>query len=339
MKTRLLIIIGISIFGLLSIVSEENDAFGWCTPNIDWPDQRCYGCPECYPGLEQEKMDFAPYYDYKGSEWMESKKQEMNLAIQNDTLSEWIDLISESQAHHNVHTYYFLQGEVLRHGMTFSESIEYNKVWNAKRDYHPAVIINVTPEEPIFSTELELMDPQPFDISKALVDAKQKAIPQEGYCDETNTGAVCVDRKQWEVKYMGDGIGEWTGTAERMEYLDTGPSPSHANNNLWYFLNSTLPTILFFTLPYIPLWLIEKYKKIPSRSLQKLFLGSTAIYFGGSLSIVLLMSVVNYISNPTNNFGDFGTFIFTFGWIGIPVLALGIVLLYKSPIIRRLLKR
>jgi len=109
---------------------------------------------------------------------------------------------------------------------------------------------------------------------------------------------------------------------------------------VWYtFLIPVIPQILFFTIPYIPLWLIEKYKKIPSRSLQKLFLGLTALYFGGSISFILFLGVVNFIFHPTSNFGLFGSFMFTFGWIGIPVLALGIILLYKSPIIRRLLKR
>ncbi len=134
MKTNYLIIIGISIIGLLSLYGEKNDAFGMCVQGIDWPDKPCYGCPGCYPGLEQEKIAWEPYYDYKGSKWMELKKQEMNLAIQNDTLPEWIDLTSESQAHRNVHTYYFLQGEVLRHGMTFSETKEYNKVSNAREN-------------------------------------------------------------------------------------------------------------------------------------------------------------------------------------------------------------
>ncbi len=151
----------------------------------------------------------------------------------------------------------------------------------------------------------------------------------------------------------GNGIGAWTGTPEGMERgyigggsidLDPDLSPSYAydfafGSVMYHNLISLMPMILFFTLPYIPLWLIEKYKKIPARSLQKLFLGSTAIYWGGSLSILLLTGIVNLIFNPSDHFGSFGTFIFTFGLLGIPVLALGIVLLYKSPIIRRLLNR
>jgi len=122
--------------------------------------------------------------------------------------------------------------------------------------------------------------------------------------------------------------------------MDPDLSPSYATEFVWYtFLIPVIPQILFFTIPYIPLWLIEKYKNIPSRSLQKLFLALTALYFGGTFSFILLLGVVNLISNPSGNFGLFGSFMFTFGWIGIPVLALGIILLYKSPLIRKLLKK
>jgi hypothetical protein len=40
----------------------------------------------------QEQVDYwSKYYDYKGEQFMESKKQEMNQSIQNDNLQEWID--------------------------------------------------------------------------------------------------------------------------------------------------------------------------------------------------------------------------------------------------------
>jgi len=132
MKTRLLIIIGISIFGLLSIDSEENNAFGFCVPSTDWPDKPCYGCPGCYPGLEKEKILWEPYYDFKGAEWMELKKQEMNLAIQNDTLDEWFKLTPNTQANLNVNNYYFLLGEAPHDGMYFDQALEQenrDKVW------------------------------------------------------------------------------------------------------------------------------------------------------------------------------------------------------------------
>ena len=53
-----------------------------CIPSLDWDDIPCYGCPGCYPGLEQEKLDWVPYYDFKGAEWMDAKKQQLkNLVL------------------------------------------------------------------------------------------------------------------------------------------------------------------------------------------------------------------------------------------------------------------
>lgn len=113
MKIRLLILLVFSVTLLsLGTIFAVPDAFGLCVPSTDWPDEPCYGCFGCYPGIEQEKIDWAPYYDFKGSEWMESKKQEMIQAIQNDTLFDWIESTPKTQAHHNVHEYYFLLGEV-----------------------------------------------------------------------------------------------------------------------------------------------------------------------------------------------------------------------------------
>ncbi len=87
------------------------NVFAWCPQNEDWSDRPCYTPYQSF-GIEKERSDWAPYYDFKGSEWMESKKQEMTQAIQNDTLSVWIKLTSETQAHRNVHEYYFIFGEV-----------------------------------------------------------------------------------------------------------------------------------------------------------------------------------------------------------------------------------
>ena len=104
MKTRLLIItaVAFSIFGYVQY------ADAWCPENNDWPDAPCYGCPDCYPELEQEKLDWAPYYDYKGEYWIEQKRYEMQQAIQNSSLEKWLEL---DESHRNVHQYYYLQGE------------------------------------------------------------------------------------------------------------------------------------------------------------------------------------------------------------------------------------
>lgn len=108
MKTRLLIIFFVLGFTYTSF--SINDVFGWCPQNEDWPDRPCYATYQDF-GIEKERKDWEPYYNFKGSEWMDSKKQEMTLAIQNDTLSDWIELTSETQAHQNVYEYYFIFGE------------------------------------------------------------------------------------------------------------------------------------------------------------------------------------------------------------------------------------
>jgi hypothetical protein len=56
--------------------------------NPDWPQAPCYGSP--YPDLATQIADWKGYYHYKGQEWMESKKTEMNEAIQNNSLKKWI---------------------------------------------------------------------------------------------------------------------------------------------------------------------------------------------------------------------------------------------------------
>ena len=76
MKTRLLIIIATITISLLGY-TQYADAL--CIENQDWPDAPCYGCRGCHPGLEQEKLDWAPYYDYKGSTWMDAKNSNWKL--------------------------------------------------------------------------------------------------------------------------------------------------------------------------------------------------------------------------------------------------------------------
>lgn len=64
------------------------------------------GCP-----LDYLTQRWSEYYDYKGSEWMEAKKQEMLVSMENGTLTDWLDK-DPSQAHYNVFSYYFYKGEI-----------------------------------------------------------------------------------------------------------------------------------------------------------------------------------------------------------------------------------
>lgn len=147
MKTRLLILFSLSVVLSLGTLFTILDAFGWCPQNEDWPDRPCYAAYQDF-GIEKERSDWEPYYDFKGPQWMESKKQEMIQAIQNDTLSDWIESTPETQAHHNVHEYYFLFGEVPNFEGKFVDEIELSSSnWNVD-EYGADNPIHVQEEKP-----------------------------------------------------------------------------------------------------------------------------------------------------------------------------------------------
>ena len=115
MKTRLLMIITLT-FPLLFLTQLVYAPPG---VNPDWQ-----GNPYCVGGrcsMDFYKEGWAKYYDIKGSEWMETKKQEMFAAIENGTLDEWLD--EPTMAHDNVRTYYFYQGEVPNHDGKFVDQV------------------------------------------------------------------------------------------------------------------------------------------------------------------------------------------------------------------------
>lgn len=91
------------------IVFQNSPAFASCAPNTDWPDAPCMDLIEGgrYP---QDQVDrWTAYYDYKGAQFMESKKIQMDNAIKEDHLMDWVD---ESIQNHNVWQYYHFSGQV-----------------------------------------------------------------------------------------------------------------------------------------------------------------------------------------------------------------------------------
>lgn len=102
MKTKLLIILVV-----FSILFPVSDVFAPPSPN-EWSK-----APYCPLGCTMDylKQRWSEYYDYKGSEWMEIKKQEMFSSIDNGTLNEWFNK-DPTRAHNNVFNYYFYKGEV-----------------------------------------------------------------------------------------------------------------------------------------------------------------------------------------------------------------------------------
>ena len=83
-------------------------SFADCNINTDWPDAPCMD--EIVNGrIPQHHVDqWAEYYDYKGAQFMESKKTEMNNAIESNRLLEWIDASIQNQ---NVWQYYYFSGQ------------------------------------------------------------------------------------------------------------------------------------------------------------------------------------------------------------------------------------
>lgn len=121
MKTKLLIIVAIFVFFPSSFLINDADAL--CLYDVDWPDKPCYGCIGCYPGLEKDRVNWVEYREFKGQQWMEQKRIQMQQAIDSDTLNQWLQLdlfkktqrvdqyITENSGNRNVWYYYYIFGE------------------------------------------------------------------------------------------------------------------------------------------------------------------------------------------------------------------------------------
>lgn len=81
-------------------------SFASCIENEDWSDAPCM---DSFPINRAEfQKDWAPYYDYKGSEFMESKYVEMKQAIDDGVFTEW----KNNRENSNVYYYYLSVGKV-----------------------------------------------------------------------------------------------------------------------------------------------------------------------------------------------------------------------------------
>ena len=122
MKTRLLILFA-GIVSLASMLIVVDDVSALCMPDSDWPGAPCYGCPSCYPGIEQEKIDWLGILITRESS-DEPKKNEMLKVIEQHGLEQWLHHKSPhyTDSNRNVWTYYYLKGEVPReHGKYLGE--------------------------------------------------------------------------------------------------------------------------------------------------------------------------------------------------------------------------
>lgn len=99
------------------ITGESQAVLASCAEDKDFPGKPCNdfidtGNPNQKPILG-DKNDWKAFYDMKGKDWMESKKQEMYFADQNGILKEWYEYGSNSGhlANSDVWYYYSLYGE------------------------------------------------------------------------------------------------------------------------------------------------------------------------------------------------------------------------------------
>jgi len=102
----------------------SSDVQALCAYDKDWPQRLCYDeLP--MPSIVEIRNDWDGYYKFKGEEWMKMKKTEMDDAIRNATLKEWVYRGQDSLnfTNHNVWYYYFINDRAPAYpGYTTAES-------------------------------------------------------------------------------------------------------------------------------------------------------------------------------------------------------------------------
>ena len=105
MKFFVILLVFIELVFISLLIPQS---FADCIINTDWPDAPCID--QIVNGhFPQHQVDkWIEYYEYKGAQFMESKKQEMNNAIESNQLLEWVDASIQNQ---NVWQYYYFSGQ------------------------------------------------------------------------------------------------------------------------------------------------------------------------------------------------------------------------------------
>jgi len=96
-----------TISGLLVFPFFLSQGFASCVVNEDWEESPCLDTIAGGRYDQSEVNKWKDYYQYKGTEWMEQKRSEMNMAINEDTLKEWVH---QSTQNANVYAYYYFSG-------------------------------------------------------------------------------------------------------------------------------------------------------------------------------------------------------------------------------------
>lgn len=188
------------MMSLASMLIVIDDVSALCMPDSDWPDAPCYGCPSCYPGIEQEKKDWLGYFDYKGEQWMNQKKNKMLKVIEQHGLEQWLHHKSTHYAdsNRNVWTYYYLKGEVPReHGKYVTE---YDPPRYQFSERHPQSYVGV-----LCNDGMRLLVKENKKTPACVTDKSADVLVERGWGNPVKTKNIDDDILQGAIIYDIDG--------------------------------------------------------------------------------------------------------------------------------------
>jgi len=95
-------IVGLLVFPVLVL-----QALATCVVNEDWEDAPCLDTIANGRYDQNEVNKWKDYYKFKGTEFMDQKRSEMEEAIKEDSLKQWVKTSAQNG---NVYAYYYFSG-------------------------------------------------------------------------------------------------------------------------------------------------------------------------------------------------------------------------------------
>ncbi len=104
----------LAVITVLAIALGVNHADAMCIIDNDWPDKPCIDTSPPLPLSKSELKDlWSEYYIFKGIDWMEQQKSEMDQQIKSGNIKKWIESGYDSQnfTNYNVWFYYYVNDQ------------------------------------------------------------------------------------------------------------------------------------------------------------------------------------------------------------------------------------
>ena len=188
MKTRIPIIV-IVVLSMIIIIPE---AFASCIVNEDWPGAPCLDTIG-NGWYDQDEVDqWSNYYSYKGADFMEKKFFQLDTAIAEDRLEQWVN---ESQVNQNVYEYYFFSGRAPNIGWHNAQFhlIPINENPADKRDF--TFLDSVIVTSPDFDLEVAFLVTTPDDCHGKKDGSNWEWIDQECVLSDPPADYKTIPRK------------------------------------------------------------------------------------------------------------------------------------------------